>query len=318
MSRRVVRAAMTQTVNRWGPMPQSVDDLAGLADHLEDIRRVNVEHHLTLAERAARAGAQVICFGELFTGPYFAFTSEPTWRGLAEPLDGPTIKEVAAAARELELVIVAPIYEHDPELDKRFNTAVVIDADGSVLGHYSKVHIPHGQNEEAPFLERSFYEGSVGRPNAHASNVSPHRFFPVFATRAGRIGCAICYDRHFEGVMASLAAGGAELVFSPSATFGKKSQRLWFQEFAVDAARHHIFIGGSNRFGSEAPWNHPFYGGTHFIGPNGRIANESEYSELIIADLDLQVLEEPDPAGWKLHGHRRPSTYASIDEPSGS
>jgi N-carbamoylputrescine amidase len=259
---------------------------------------------------------QVICFGELFNCPYFAFTNEPMWLEMAEPLDGATVQELQEAARKHDMVIIAPIYEHDRQLDRRFNTAVFINADGEVLGHYSKVHIPHGENETARFLERHYYEGSIGRDNPHASNISPHRFFPVFETRVGAIGCAICYDRHFEGVISTLAHGGAQIVFSPAATFGKKSQRLWFTEFAVEAARNHVFIGGSNRFGSEPPWRQPFYGGTHFVGPNGRCANESDHPEIIIADLALEQLGQPDPAGWKLHAHRRPEVYGRSEVPS--
>lgn len=308
-SKRVVRAAMTQTINQYGPMPQSVDELYKLEGHLEDLRRANVEHHIRLVEEAAGLGVKAICFEELFQAPYFAFTKNELWLALAEPLDGPTVQELREVARRYEMVIVAPLYELEPSTGKRYNTAAFIDADGELLGHFSKVHIPHGENESNAFLERFYYDGSVGRPNPSPKNVSTHPFFPVFETAVGRIGCAICYDRHFEGVMSTLADGGAELVFSPAATFGMKSQRLWYMEFAVDAARHNLFIGGSNRFGSEVPWRQPFYGGTHFVGPNGRLTNESNNPELVIVDLPLHELSEPDPAGWKLKAHRRDDVY---------
>lgn len=307
---RVVRAAMTQTINQYGPMPQRVADLHELEGRLEEMRRYNVEHHIRLVEEAKREGVKVICFGELFECPYFGFTKTELWHALAEPIDGPTVTELKAAARANDMVIVAPIYELDPSSGRRFNTAVFIDADGSVLGHFSKAHIPHGENESNAFLERFYYEGSIGRPNPSPKNVSSHPYFPVFETAVGRIGCAICYDRHFEGVMSTLADGGAELVFSPAATFGKKSQRLWYMEFAVDAARHNLFIGGSNRFGSEVPWRQPFFGGTHFVGPNGRLPNEGNNPELVISDVPFHQLTAPDPAGWKLQAHRRRDVYA--------
>lgn len=309
MTKRVVRAAMTQTINQYGPMPQSVDRLHELEGKLERLRQKNVEHHVRLVEEAAAQGVRAICFGELFTAPYFAFTKDELWLALAEPLDGPTVTELREAARRHEMVIVAPLYELEPTTGKRYNTAVFLDADGGLLGHFSKVHIPHGENESNAFLERFYYDGSAGRPNPSPKNVSSHPYFPVFETAVGRIGCAICYDRHFEGVMSTLADGGAELVFSPAATFGKKSQRLWYMEFAVDAARHNLFIGGSNRFGSEVPWRQPFFGGTHFVGPNGRLTNESANPELVIVDLPLHELGEPDPAGWKLKAHRRTDVY---------
>lgn len=306
---RILRAAMTETINRYGPMPQRVEDLPELEGRLADMRRYNVEHHIGLVEEAARQGVKAICFGELFPCPYFGFTKTELWQQMAEPLDGPTVSELRAAARANDMVIVAPIYEIEPATQRRFNTAVFIDADGSVLGHFSKVHIPHGENESNAFFERFYYEGSSGRLNTSPKNVSKHPFFPVFETAVGRIGCAICYDRHFEGVMSTLAGAGAELVFSPAATFGKKSQRLWYMEFAVDAARHNLFIGGSNRFGSEVPWRQPFFGGTHFVGPNGRLTNESANPELVIVDIPLHQLSEPDPAGWKLKAHRRHDVY---------
>lgn len=306
---RTVRAAMTQTVNAYPHMPATLAELPTLRDKLDDIRRANVEHHLALAEIAKREGTQVICFGELFPCPYFAITKEKMWLAMAEPLDGPTVQACAEAAKRHRMVIVAPIYEYDPRADARYNTAVFIDADGEVLGFYSKAHIPHGENEAAQFLERDFYEESTGRPNPHIKNRSRNRYFPVFETEVGRIGCAICYDRHFEGVMRTLKAEGAEIVFSPAATFGEKSRRLWELEFAVDAARHKLFIGGSNRMGQEPPWNQPFYGQSHFVGPNGRLPDLSPHAELVISDLPMNELSEEDPAGWRLLCDRRPQIY---------
>ncbi len=306
---RTLRAAMTETINQYGPMPQQIEDLHQLDGRLLDMRRHNVAHHVRLVAEAAAKGVKAICFGELFPCPYFAFTKSELWHQMAEPIDGETVSELRVAAKRHDMVIVAPIYELDTTSGRRFNTAVFIDADGSVLGHFSKVHIPHGENESNPFLERFYYEGSAGRPNPSPKNISTHPYFPVFETAVGRIGCAICYDRHFEGVMSTLSDAGAELVFSPAATFGKKSQRLWYMEFAVDACRHNLFIGGSNRFGSEVPWRQPFFGGSHFVGPNGTLENQSENPELVIVDLPLYELSAPDPAGWQLKAHRRHDVY---------
>lgn len=306
---RVLRAALTQTRNVYPHMPERLEDLRALRGQLEDIRAANVEHHLNLVEIAASEGVKLIGFGELFPAPYFAFTQDEMWLELAEPIDGPTVQVCQAAAKRYEMVIVAPIYEYDAKIDTRFNTAVIIDADGEVLGHYSKTHIPHGENESNAFLERFYYEESSGRANPHVKNRSRNRYFPVFETAACRLGVAICYDRHFEGVMHSLSREGAEVVLSPAATFGAKSQRLWEMEFEVDAARHNIFIGGSNKIGSEPPWDQAFYGRSYFTGPNGRCPDVSPHRELIIADLPLHELAEGDPAGWQLVRHRRPDIY---------
>jgi N-carbamoylputrescine amidase len=274
------------------------------------VRRANVDHHLALIEAAAAAGVRIVGLGELFPAPYFALGGDPMWTALAEDAqDGLTVTAMRAAARRLGLVIVAPIYELDAASGRRFNTAVVVGADGAVLGTYRKAHIPRGQNEQGSFSEDLFYERSDGGNRLGPSNVAANPYFPVWATPLGRIGVAICYDRHFEGVMASLALGGAELVFCPAVTFGQKSERMWRQEFAVDAARHNLFIGGSNRAGREPPWNQPYFGDSHFVGPNGRAVDVSTNPSLVIADLDLGQLGAPDPSGWNLPRDVRNDIY---------
>lgn len=308
---RVIRAALTQTVNAYPAMPADVSELPSLSSRLEDVRRANVEHHLALLEEAARQGARVVGFGELFPGPYFALRADPMWTALAEDaFDGPTITTLRAAARRLGVVVVAPLYELDASSGKRFNTAVVLDEHGEVLGTYRKTHIPHGVNEQGSFHENLYYERSDGHNRLGPANVSDNPYFPVFRTSWGRLGVAICYDRHFDGVMASLARGGAELVLSPAVTFGAKSQRMWRLEFAVDAARHRLFIGGSNRKGVEPPWGQPYFGDSHFVGPNGPLEDVSTHPELVIADVDLGSLGAPDPSGWDLPRDYRADIYS--------
>jgi beta-ureidopropionase len=306
----LVRAALTQTVNAFPGMPSSVDGLGALATQLEAIRAANVAHHVELALAAKAQGAQVVCFGELFPGPYFALRSDPLWVGLAEDArEGPTVTTLMALAKAQALVIVAPLYERT-KAGKRFNTAVVIDATGEVLGSYRKTHIPHGENEQGQFLEGFFYERSDGDTGPHLRNVSSNPYFPVWETAVGRLGVAICYDRHFEGVMSTLSREGAELILSPAVTFGEKSHRMWHLEFQVDAARHNVFIGGSNRKGREAPWGQAYFGDSHFVGPNGVLVNVSTHPELVIADVDLSQLAAPDPSGWNLKRDLRRDIYS--------
>jgi N-carbamoylputrescine amidase len=291
-------------------MPATLAGLPSLAEARGEVRRANVDHHLALLDEAARQGARVVGLGELFPAPYFALTRDPMWIALAEDATvGETVTAVRAAARRLALVVIAPIYEIDASSGKRFNTAVVIDEQGEVLGTYRKTHIPYGQNEQGSFHENLYYERSDGENLLGPTNVSKNPFFPVFATGVGRIGVAICYDRHFEGVMSALARQGAEVVFSPAVTFGEKSRRMWRQEFAVDAARHNLFIGGNNRNGVEPPWNQPYFGDSHFVGPNGPAVDVSTHPELVIADLDLDELAAGDPAGWNLPRDVRHDIY---------
>lgn len=289
----VVRAAMTETRNVYADMPGSVDDLATLADKLEDIRMANVSHHVELIAAAAAEGVRIVGLGELFPAPYFALRRDEFFKGMAESaLYGPTITTMREVARARQMVIVAPIYELAGE--ERFNTAVVIDADGELIGRYRKSHIPRGRNEQAEFDEMFYYGPSRDQPP-----------LPVFTTAVGRVGVSICYDRHFTGMVAGLAANGAEIIFSPAVTFGRKSRRLWDLEFEVDAARHRVFIGGSNRRGSEPPFDQEYFGASYFVGPGGRLENRSQHAQLIVSDLDLGGLGEPDESGWDLRRDAR-------------
>jgi beta-ureidopropionase len=304
---RIVRAAMTQTINAFPDMPA---DLRQLEGRLEEVRAANVAHHLALVAEAKQQGVKVICFGELFPAPYFALSNDPMWLGLAEDAHtGKTISTLREVAQRESMIIIAPIYEL-AESGRRFNTAVVIDDSGEVLGTYRKTHIPHGSNEQGSFLEGNYYERSNGENLRGRCNISKNPYFPVWETSVGKIGVAICYDRHFEGVMWSLAHAGAELIFSPAVTFGAKSERMWHLEFQVDAARHNVFIGGSNRKGIEPPWNQPYFGESHFTGPNGVLKNQSTHENLIIADVDLGELKRPDPSGWNLPRDTRYDIYS--------
>jgi predicted amidohydrolase len=311
---RVLRAAMTETQNAYRAMPATVAELGQLRGRLEEVRAANVAHHLELIRVAAERRVRLLCMGELFAGPYFGLGREPMWRELAEDaVDGPTIRALREAARSARMVLVAPIYELDAKSGRRFNTAVVIDEDGEVAGKYRKTHIPAGTNEQGEFIETFYYQASDGELGRWPKNISKNRYFPVFELSVGRLGVCICYDRHFPGVVEALARNGAELVVSPAVTFGSKSQRMWELEFEVDAARHNVFIGGSNRLGTEPPWNQAYFGGSHFVGPNGRLPRLDGPPELVISDVDLDELRRPDPSGWDLRRDRRPEIYREDD-----
>ena len=126
----------------------------------------------------------------------------------------------------------------------------------------------------------------------------------------GRIGVAICYDRHFEGVMATLAAGGAQMVFSPAVTFGKKSERLWRKEFATDAARQqHLHCREQSQWG-RATLEHPLLRRQPRRRPRRRPSRTCpKRRDLVVAELDLDALKASDTAGWRLQGDRRPDLF---------
>jgi len=307
---RILRAALSETRNAYQEMPPTVERLEELAGRLDEVRAANLSHHAELIAAAASAGAGVICLGELFPLPYFALGKDPMWLAAAEDAaTGPSVTMCRDAAREHAIAVVAPIYELDSGSGKRFNTAVVIDANGELAGNYRKAHLPEGANEQGAFFETFYYERSDGQRDPAERNVATNPFFPVFDLGVVRLGVAICYDRHFPGVMKALAEGGAELVVSPAVTFGHDSRRMWDLEFPVDAARHKLFIGGSNRRGAEPPWNQPYFGASYFVGPSGRIEPIAVHDNLVVADLDLDVLSSPDPSGWNRARDLRPDIY---------
>ncbi len=305
-----LRIALTQTVNAYQGMPTRISELAQLADKLHEIRDANIEHHQSLIAQAKLLDVKALCMGELFAGPYFALGEDPMWRQMAEDATtGPTVTAMQEIAYENSMLLVAPIYEIDTVSGKRFNTAVVIESDGSILGKYRKTHIPAGTNDAGSFHETFYYERSDGDLGPSTQNISDNPYFPVFESSVGNIGIAICYDRHFPGAMKALAEQGAQLIFSPAVTFGQKSRRMWELEFEVDAARHNVFIAGSNRLGSEAPWNQEYFGASYVVGPNGRMPKVAAPEGLVIAEVDLGILAAPDPSGWNLERDLRSDIY---------
>lgn len=305
-----MRVALTETKNAYQQMPARLEELHTLRDRLVELRAANIAHHVELIEAAAALGVRAICLGELFAGPYFALTEDPMWRALAEDArGGPSVVAMREAAARHQMLVVAPIYELDASSGLRFNTAVVIERDGELLGKYRKTHIPAGENDVGSFHETFYYARSDGALGPSARNISSNPFFPVFASSVGNVGVAICYDRHFQGVMKVLAEQGAELVFSPAVTFGRKSRRMWELEFEVDAARHNLFIGGSNRRGGEAPWHQEYFGASYFVGPRGRVPALDAPAGLVVADLELAELAAGDGSGWDLPRDLRPDIY---------
>ncbi len=264
------------------------------------IRDAMIAKHLPFIEQAAAAGVQILCFQELFNGPYFCPSQDERWYQLAEPVpEGPTISFMRELAARHSLVLVVPLYEK-ATTGVYYNTAAVIDADGSYLGRYRKKHIP----QVAGFWEKFFFKpGNEG--------------YPVFDTAFGKVGVYICYDRHFPEGARLLGLNGAEIVFNPSATVAGLSMHLWKLEQPAHAVANGFFMGNINRVGTEAPWDiGRFYGTSYFCDPRGKIIAEGgeDEDELVIADLDLDLIEEVRNT-WQFYRDRRPETYADITEP---
>ncbi len=277
----VVRAALLQA--RWSGDATSM-----------------IDHHVAYARQAAAEGARVLCFQELFHGPYFCQVQDPAFYDLAEEVPGgPIVGRMRELARETSMVLVVPLFERDGA-GVLYNTAAVIDADGAFLGRYRKSHIPQ---------LRGFWEKFYFRPG----NLG----YPVFDTAVGRIGVYICYDRHFPEGWRALGLAGARIVFNPSATSRGLSAHLWPLEQPAAAVANEFFVGAVNRVGVEDLGDNDFYGRSYFVDPRGRFVGEvasSHDEELVVRDLDLDLLAEV-RAGWQFYRDRRPDTYAPLLDP---
>ena len=269
-------------------------------ESLETIREANIEKHIPLIEKAASEGVQIICMQEIFTGPYFCAEQTTRWYDSTEHIpDGPTTRLMQELAKKNSMVIVVPIYEEEAP-GVYYNTAAVIDADGTYLGKYRKNHIPH----VAPGFWEKFYfkPGNLG--------------YPVFDTAYAKVGVYICYDRHFPEGARALGLNGAEIVFNPSATVAGLSEYLWKLEQPAHAVANAYFVGAINRVGHEQPWDiGEFYGQSYFCDPRGQfLANASrDKTELITAELDFDKIREVRNT-WQFYRDRRPETYDELVE----
>ncbi len=258
-----------------------------------------IKAHEDYARQAAAVGAKVICFQELFYGPYFCQLQDAKFYDYAESVPGPTVDRFAALARELGLVMVLPVYEQEqPGL--LYNTAAVVDADGRYLGKYRKHHIPHVHG----FWEKFYFRpGNLG--------------WPVFDTAVGRIGVYICYDRHFPEGWRALGLAGAEIVFNPSATSRGLSSYLWKLEQPASAVANEYFIGAINRVGIEEYGDDDFYGTSYFVDPEGQFVGEvasGTAPELVVRDLDMDLIKVVRDR-WAFYRDRRPDAYGKLVEP---
>lgn len=265
------------------------------------IKKAMVDKHVALIDQAAAKDAQIVCLQELFYGPYFCAEQETKWYELTESVpDGPTTRLLQQLAKKHSLVLVASLYEEDlPGV--YYNTAVVIDADGSYLGKFRKMHIPHC----GPGFWEKFYfrPGNLG--------------YPVFDTAVAKVGVYLCYDRHFPEGARCLGLGGAEIVFNPSATVAGLSEYLWKLEQPAHAVANQYFVGAINRPGYEDPWRiGEFYGQSYFCDPRGRMLAQGCRAEddIVVADLDLDMIREVRNV-WQFFRDRRPESYAAVVQP---
>lgn len=260
------------------------------ADHDKE---ANLVRGIEAARTAARAGAQLVCYSELAFERFHP--QQPAGPGaieLAEPVPGPVTEAFSAIARELGIVVIPNLFERDGT--RGFDCSPVIDADGRLLGRTRMVHI----TDYAWFHEQGYYTpGDTGAP--------------VYDTAAGKIGVAICYDRHYPEYMRALALSGAELVVVPQAgSVGEWPEGLYEAEMRVAAFQNGYFTALCNRVSAE---EHVTFAGESFVcGPDGRVLARAPALTETILYADVNLGEVPRSHARTLFMRdRRPELYAA-------
>lgn len=285
----------------------------------------DIAHNVTTAiagiREAHARGAQIVCLQELFNAPYFCKSLKMEWFDLAEPIPGPTTALMQALAKELEIVLIVPIYEREaPGLYR--NSAAVLDADGSLLGVYRKMHIPHD-----PLFEEKYYfapgdtNGSaLGIPGA----VKESNGFRVFRTRYANVGVLICWDQWYPEGARITSLLGADVLFYPTAIgwhpgekaeFGEAQVTAWRTIQRAHAIANGVFVASPNRVGFEpepGTAGLEFFGNSTIYDPFGRILAEGGTDPtVLVARCDPQLIEET-RRNWPFLRDRRIDAYGGL------
>lgn len=266
-------------------------------------RDQNIARAEKLVREAAAKGARLILLQELFETPYFCKDVKPDLRKLALPLDeNPALKRMRALAKELGVVLPVSVYERAN--NALYNSLVMVDADGAVLGTYRKSHIPDGPGYSEKFY---FNPGDTG--------------FRVWETKAGKVGAAICWDQWFPEAARILALKGADVIVYPTAIGSEPhdatihSRDHWQRTMQGHSAANLVPVVASNRIGREegTSCDITFYGSSFITdGTGAKIAEADETSETVLtATFDLVALAEQ-RVNWGVFRDRRTDLYADI------
>jgi len=265
--------------------------LAGIQLACYEEKERNIEKAVKFVKIAAEKGAKIICFQELFTSPWFPREMNKKHFSFAEKTDGPSIISMQELSRDCEVVIICPIFEKGEE--GFFNSAVVIDAGGKILGQYRKIHVP-----QIPLWEEKYYfsPGNLG--------------FPVFKTKFAVIGIQICWDNFFPEGSRILALKGAQVIFSPTAA-AFASHKRWETVISGNAISNSVYIFRINRVGSEE--KQYFYGRSFCVSPEGELMDKPTGMKEAIAFIDIDLKEiERVRKEWSFFKDRRPEVYQEI------
>ena len=256
-------------------------------------REENLAKALDLARVGVERGAKILCFAECFAWPWFPRKEVEANRALAEPIPGPMTRALQLLAEETQAVVLAPIFEASDE-SALYNTTVVIDASGNILGLYRKNHIPDLPNYQERFY---FQPGNLG--------------FPVFKTRYGTIGVQTCWDNFFPEGARVVALKGAQILFCPTACSTTGGAAKWERAIAGHAVYNALYAFRVNRIGVEGSMT--FYGKSFCVDPNGDYVTEpaGAIEGVVLADLDLDRIKLVRD-DWTFFQDRRPEIYKEL------
>jgi len=264
--------------------------------------RRNLDKALARIEEAAARGAKVVCLQELFRSRYFCQSEDARNFDLAEPIPGPTTEALSAAAAARKLVIVGSIFERRAE-GVYHNTAVVLDADGRLAGHYRKMHIP----DDPHYYEKFYFTpGDLD--------------FTAHRTAHATVGALVCWDQWFPEAARLVALAGAQIVFYPTAIGWERSEvesvrhrqlQAWETVQRGHAIANGMFVAVANRVGAEDSLE--FWGNSFVVDPFGEVIARADASaeEILVTDCDLGLIEET-RRNWPFLRDRRIDAYGDL------
>jgi N-carbamoylputrescine amidase len=266
---------------------------------------VNLQKAMDGIREAARRGAQIVCLQELFTGPYFCQTEDHEHFKRAEPIPGPTTEALGKLAKELGVVIIASLFEKRAE-GLYHNTAAVLDADGTYLGKYRKMHIP----DDPQYLEKFYFTpGDLG--------------FKAWDTKFGRIGVLVCWDQWYPEGARLTAMQGADILFYPTAIgwlvpekaeHGERQANSWETIQRAHAIANGVYVCAVNRVGHEDGPNQgiEFWGNSFVADPSGIvIAKAGQDEQVLVVPVDLARVDVQ-RIHWPFLRDRRIDAYQDL------
>jgi N-carbamoylputrescine amidase len=290
-----------------------------IQDHATDDEQANVARAVELIRQAAAQGAQIICLKELFNTPYFAKSTRVEHFDLAQPVPGPLTDTFQALAKELAVVIVVPIFVRRAA-GLYMNSAVVIDADGAILGVYDKMHIPH----DPMFEEKYYFTPGDAHLDYHGERPGEANGFKVWKTRYATIGVLVCWDQWYPEAARITALLGADVLFYPTAIawhpaekdeWGDAQVQAWRTAQRAHAIANGVWVASPNRVGHE---DEPRTNGLEFFGhsfiadPFGRVVAEASTEQAVLVHTCDPKLQEEVRRNWPFLRDRRVDAYRPI------